>query len=85
MPLVFSSREAKELPFACSAQHFSWLMCVNLNQERNVNTMKYETPEVTMLTPAINAVQSPADLKCGIQVIDGVECYESTASYADWE
>jgi hypothetical protein len=47
--------------------------------------MKYETPQMTALAPAIDAIQSPAVLKCGTQVIDGSECYENTASYADWE
>jgi hypothetical protein len=48
--------------------------------------MKYETPEVTMLTPAINAIQSSIPLKTANDVYDGVDQnYETTSSYADWE
>lgn len=48
--------------------------------------MKYETPEVTMLTPAINAIQTPIDLKPGTEVEDGSDVFEhSAAAYADWE
>jgi hypothetical protein len=41
--------------------------------------MKYETPELTTLTPAINAIQSPK--------ITGVQDREkdNTAAYQDWE
>jgi hypothetical protein len=51
--------------------------------------MKYETPELTALTPAINAIQSsqankgPHELNAD-QVITGGE-NESTGAYADWE
>jgi len=31
--------------------------------KQGAETMKYETPELTTLSPAINAVQSPVDSK----------------------
>jgi len=46
--------------------------------------MKYETPELTALTPAINAIQGkPGDL-----VYDNItkeNFHESGGAYADWE
>jgi len=47
--------------------------------------MKYETPEMTMLTPAINAIQSGIPQKTANDVYDGGQSYEATSSYADWE
>jgi hypothetical protein len=44
--------------------------------------MKYETPELIALTPAINAIQS---LKPVNQVDDGGITNESSTAYADWE
>jgi hypothetical protein len=42
--------------------------------------MKYETPEVTVLTPAINAIQGLKNVTdCDIQTQDGAAAYE------DWE
>ena len=48
--------------------------------------MKYETPEMTAMTPAINAIQSigvkpsPNDAADG-----GGPSNEETGAYADWE
>ena len=48
--------------------------------------MKYETPEMTMLTPAINAIQSPTPVKTAeLTSRTGLNNYETTSSYADWE
>jgi len=45
--------------------------------------MKYETPNLTELTPAINAVQgSPKEQ---LSNIDGPTEYEPVGVYADWE
>lgn len=49
--------------------------------------MKYETPELTALTPAINAIQGtgPVSSKTGpISASDSFE-NESVAAYLDWE
>ena len=47
--------------------------------------MKYETPEMTMMTPAINAIQTPPDLKNDTVVFDGSDPREIAQAYADWE
>ena len=50
--------------------------------------MKYETPELTALTPAINAIQTPST-KIGNPYPDTSQPEvlpdESTAGYQDWE
>lgn len=45
--------------------------------------MEYETPELTALTPAINAIQSKP--KPGTGSIDGDLKNEVTGAYEDWE
>lgn len=46
--------------------------------------MKYETPELTALTPAINAIQSLN--KGRINMVDTpTEHNENPPAYADWE
>ncbi len=51
--------------------------------------MKYETPELTALIPAINAIQSTGGSKStSAQTADGVNPLshnESFAGYVDWE
>jgi|HubBroStandDraft_4_1064222.scaffolds.fasta_scaffold5498690_1 hypothetical protein len=47
--------------------------------------MKYETPEMTMLTPAINAIQSPPQFKPGTVLMDGSDEFEINHAYEDWE
>ena len=48
--------------------------------------MKYETPELTALTPAINAIQSHSPKIASKNFRDTVSnLNEATASYADWE
>ena len=50
--------------------------------------MKYETPELTALTPAINAIQTPGVIK---SVVTGFQDAKSPANndahqaYVDWE
>jgi hypothetical protein len=46
--------------------------------------MKYETPEITALTPAINAIQGVTS-KNDMLPIDGEFLREGTAAYQDWE
>jgi hypothetical protein len=48
--------------------------------------MKYETPELTALTPAINAIQSTTDKKAtGPFDSTSREYNEANGAYADWE
>ena len=44
--------------------------------------MKYETPELTALTPAINAIQGMVN-----KILNGTtdSDYEGVAAYVDWE
>jgi hypothetical protein len=48
--------------------------------------MKYETPEMTTLMPAINAIQGPIDTqsKDSTTTLDS-SSKEHVAAYADWE
>jgi hypothetical protein len=45
--------------------------------------MKYETPKVIALTPAVNAIQHPSG-KPGATSQDGID-KEEVSAYADWE
>ena len=46
--------------------------------------MKYETPELTALTPAIDAIRMLANK--GVQTsFDGSSDYEGIPGYQDWE
>ncbi len=48
--------------------------------------MKYENPELTALTPAINAIQGTGPNKGSTtQPLDSQFQNESTNGYADWE
>ena len=50
--------------------------------------MKYETPELTALTPAINAIQSSTPSKLQQIQADSPDpsvFNEHSAAYADWE
>ena len=48
--------------------------------------MKYETPEMTTLTRAINAIQSQGSNKIGpLNQMDGQFENESVGTYVDWE
>jgi len=48
--------------------------------------MKYETPEMTVLTPAINAVQGGGGGKgYPFLNLDGLVDNEQIAGYSDWE
>jgi len=44
--------------------------------------MKYETPELTALTPAINAIQLSTN-KAEVHTTDNFD--ESISAYLDWE
>jgi hypothetical protein len=46
--------------------------------------MKYETPELTTLTPAISAIQG-AISKDNTTGLDSVHDYEFVGVYQDWE
>jgi hypothetical protein len=58
----------------------SWYAKVHKRKE--VKTMKYETPQVTALTPAINAIQSGGKTR---NHQDGPEFNDTNAAYEDWE
>jgi hypothetical protein len=45
--------------------------------------MKYETPKLTALAPAVNAIQNDSKLNPGAQ--EGVNHREIAAAYQDWE
>ncbi len=48
--------------------------------------MKYETPELTALTPAINAIQiSSADKSNPLGPLDGSSQNDVVTGYMDWE
>jgi hypothetical protein len=49
--------------------------------------MKYETPQLTALTPAINAIQGPGTptSKTITTQSDAPGQHESPGAYADWE
>jgi hypothetical protein len=48
--------------------------------------MKYETPQLTVLTPAINAIQCVVSTKAPHTANpDGSSENDSIAAYADWE
>jgi hypothetical protein len=46
--------------------------------------MKYETPELTAATPAIDAIQSISG-KPNPSASDGSDSYEVVSAYMDWE
>ena len=46
--------------------------------------MKYETPEMTTLTPAIKAIQA-LDSKVPTGSFDSLDLKEMIGAYADWE
>jgi hypothetical protein len=47
--------------------------------------MKYETPELTVLTPAINAIQSLSSKTMEPTVVDSKTENETIGTYQDWE
>jgi hypothetical protein len=47
--------------------------------------MKYETPELTALTPAISAIQLTLPSKAAIDTEDNGEKCFAVPSYQDWE
>jgi hypothetical protein len=47
--------------------------------------MKYKTPELTALTPAINAVQGIGTPKLFQPSSDSGYTYEMNVAYSDWE
>jgi hypothetical protein len=63
-------------------------MYVNFNKEKEEKTMKYETPKLSTLTPAINAIQSgdPMLKPQNAAFADSPSIYlESVQGYMDWE
>jgi hypothetical protein len=58
----------------------------NATKRKEVKTMKYQTPELTASTPAINAVQTTSDSmpKAITNTVDGSNL-EGPSAYADWE
>jgi hypothetical protein len=48
--------------------------------------MKYETPEMTVLMPAVKAIQYEGGLpKSHLGPTDLLDPYESVSAYTDWE
>lgn len=47
--------------------------------------MKYQTPELTALKPAIDAIQTIAAQKPFYSGTDGPESRENVGAYEDWE
>jgi hypothetical protein len=47
--------------------------------------MKYETPHLTTLAPAINAIQTTTGEKVLPILFDGPTELEGNGAYADWE
>jgi hypothetical protein len=47
--------------------------------------MKYETPKLTVLTPAIKAIQSDGGLPKGMPVGIDSRFHETESAYTDWE
>jgi hypothetical protein len=47
--------------------------------------MKYETPELTTLTSAINAIQGVPESKLNPGILEGASEREVSSAYADWE
>jgi len=48
--------------------------------------MKYEAPELTALTPAINAIQDTSGSKSTMFThADGLKANDQNGGYADWE
>jgi hypothetical protein len=46
--------------------------------------MEYQTPEVTIVTPAINAIQDAAG-KEGVNPVDSSGFKDHIGAYEDWE
>jgi hypothetical protein len=47
--------------------------------------MKYETPELTALSPAINAIQSTGNNKVAPPIGEDGDLNEHVGAYLDWE
>lgn len=47
--------------------------------------MKYETPELMALMPAINAIQITTVKSCLGPLPDGSQCNDLVGAYEDWE
>jgi hypothetical protein len=58
-----------------------------VQQRKEVKTMKYTTPELTALTPAINAIQGLGIKNEHVRVGDGTPMFlnEASGGYQDWE
>ena len=50
---------------------------------KEVKAMKYETPELTALAPAIDAIQKGSKLHARYRDVPGLN--EPISGYADWE
>jgi hypothetical protein len=61
-------------------------MYVNSNERKEVKAMTYETPKLTALTPAINAIQGQGGSKIANPFEDSPDyLHEGVVGYADWE
>ena len=55
---------------------------MEISERKEVKIMKYETPEITALEPAINAIQGSTNNDF-VHIADSNN--ESLAAYQDWE
>jgi hypothetical protein len=58
---------------------------MSISGRKEVKTMKYETPELTALTPAINAIQAVKQEPPDIEDHPTLMTESSTGAYQDWE
>ena len=59
------------------------VVCKGQLKTKEVKAMKYETPELTALTPAIDAIQKGSKLHARYRDVPGLN--EPISGYADWE
>jgi hypothetical protein len=65
---------------------FVWGKTIKVTGQKEMTAMKYETPQLTTLTPAINAIQSTSASKGLGQHLDiNPLIKEEMAAYQDWE
>ena len=79
IPQLLRQRNSKR-PLSAKVQLASCMR--DFQQRKEVKAMKYETPELTALTPAINAIQGSVN-KAHQPITDSAN--ESLAAYQDWE
>jgi hypothetical protein len=83
--VYFAAVEAEELQALTHHKRLG-IYLRKLLQRKEVNPMKYETPELTALTLAINAIQAGGGKGTDTyHDSNSGEPWEATSAYADWE